>query len=376
MPTPARLVAAPRLTSRQKWKLAVGLVLLYYPILIYIDFPEWDHNWAGVLRNLPVQLLGSIITLSFYFLWLHIVEWIQARLFRRFGDDFLLEMKLPAQLATLGVSLVLAGIFILAYGVVLAAVQRVLPHFLAPSPEAMHLSVEHRALFLRANKGFFLMLMLTAFYLVANSQALLRVRAFHRRTEQLENENLQAQLAALKNQVNPHFLFNSLSILSSLVHVDATLSEQFIEQLARAYRYTLEQQDHDLVALSTELDFIKSYTFLLKIRFEDKLDVVLDIPTEARRQYRIAPLTLQMLVENAVKHNQMSTQHPLLVSIAVEADELVVRNTLQRRPQPLAAASTGVGLQNIRNRYHLLTPREVQVGEVAGTYEVRIPLLP
>ena len=376
MPTPVRSATAPRLTSRQKWKLAAGLVLLYYPILTYINFPEWDHNWAGVLRTLPVQGVGIVITLGFYFLWLNIVEWIQARLFGRFGDDFLLEMKLPAQLASLGISLVLAAVFILAYGVVLAAVQRLLPQFLAPPPAAIHLTAEHRALFLRANQGFFLMLMLTAFYLIANSQALLRMRAFHQRTEQLENENLHAQLAALKNQVNPHFLFNSLSILSSLVHVDAALSERFIEQLARAYRYTLEQKDNDLVLLSTELDFIKSYTFLLKIRFEDKLDVVLDIPAEARHRFRVAPLTLQLLVENAVKHNQMSAAHPLLVSIEVVADELVVRNTLQRRPLPLAAASTGVGLQNILNRYRLLTPLPIHIGEVAGTFEVRIPLLP
>ncbi|MGI4763133.1 MAG: sensor histidine kinase [Janthinobacterium lividum] len=364
------------LTVRQKWKLAAGLVLLYYPILFYIDFPEWEHSWAGVVRTLPIQLVGIVVTLGFYFLWLNMVEWIQGRLPGRFGDDFLLEMKLSAQLITLGISLVLAAVFIAAYGVLQGYVRELLLQFITPPPEALNLSSEHRALFLRANKGFFLMLMLTAFYLIANSQALLRVRAFHQRAEQLENATLQAQLAALKNQVNPHFLFNSLSILSSLVHVDAALSERFVEQLARAYRYTLEQKDNDLVLLSTELDFIKSYTFLLKIRFEDKFDVVLDIPDAMRHRYRVAPLTLQLLVENAVKHNQMSVAHPLIVSIAVVADELVVRNTLQRRPRPLAAASTGVGLQNILNRYHLLTPLPIHIGEVAGTFEVRIPLLP
>jgi len=367
---------APRLTARQKWRLALSLVVLYYPILAYVNFPEWDQSWAGVQRTLPTLLEGSVVTLVFYFLWLNLVEWIQRRLAGRFGEDFLLEMKLSAQLLTLGISLALAIVFIAAHYQVIEAVRTLLPTFGNPPPETLHLTSEHLALFRRANQGLFLMLMLTAFYLIANSQALLRVRAFHRRTEQLENENLQAQLAALKNQVNPHFLFNSLSILSSLVHVDANLSEQFIEQLARAYRYTLEQKDNDLVLLSTELDFIKSYTFLLKIRFEDKFDVVFDIPAEARHRYRVAPLTLQLLVENAVKHNQMSAAHPLLVSIEVVADELVVRNTLQRRPLPLAAASTGVGLQNILNRYRLLTPLPLHIGEVAGTFEVRIPLLP
>ncbi|MGI4737388.1 MAG: sensor histidine kinase [Janthinobacterium lividum] len=217
--------------------------------------------------------------------------------------------------------------------------------------------------------------MLSTFYLLAIGQALLRVRASHQRAEQLETENLHVQLAALKNQVNPRFLFNSLSVLSSLVHLDADLSEQFIDRLAQAYRYTLEQQAHDLVLLATELDFIQAYTFLLKIRFEDQFEVVLDVPAAARQRYCIAPLTLQLLVENAVKHNQMSSERPLGVRIALEANELVVRNSLQRRPAP-AAASTSVGLHNIRNRYRLLTPRPMQVTEAAGEFIVRIPLLP
>ena len=375
MPILAR-PAAVRLTIRQKWKLSLSLVLLYYPILVYVNFPEWDHSWAGVLRTLPLTGIGVTVTLLFYFLWLNTVEWIQRRLFGRFGDDFLLEMKLPAQLATLGISLGLGAVFIAAHSGVMEGMRQLLPPNLARPPQLGFITSEHHALFLQANRGFFLMLILTAFYLIANSQALLRVRAFHQRTEQLENENLQAQLAALKNQVNPHFLFNSLSILSSLVHVDAALSERFVEQLARAYRYTLEQKDNDLVLLGTELDFIKSYTFLLKIRFEDKFDVVLTIPEAARHRFRVAPLTLQLLVENAVKHNQMSAAYPLIVSIEVEAGELVVRNTLQRRPLPLAAASTGVGLQNILNRYRLLTPLPIHIGEAAGTFEVRIPLLP
>ncbi len=367
--------ATPRLTLRQKWKLALSLVMLYYPILAYINFPEWDHSWVGVQRALPMLLVGSTITLLFYFVWLNLVEWIQRQLFGRFGEDFLLEMKLPVQLITLLISLALAAVFIVARYAVIDAVRGLVPTFGDPPPELLHITSEHHALFLRSNQGFFLMLLLTAFYLIANHQALLRVRASHQRTEQLENENLHAQLAALKNQVNPHFLFNSLSILSSLVHIDAALSEQFIEQLARAYRYTLEQKDNDLVLLSTELDFIKSYTFLLKIRFEDKFDVVLDIP-QAVRRYRVAPLTLQLLVENAVKHNQMSAAYPLTVFIGAEENELVVRNPLQRRPLPLAAVSTGIGLQNIFNRYRLLTPRPVGVAEAGGTFEVRIPLLP
>ncbi len=367
-----QLPAAYRLTNRQKWKLALNLFLISYPILFYMFSSDWDGN---VWRELPWLLVHAVTMLPFYFLWLHVAEWLQYRLAERFGEDFMLELKLPAQVILFGLSLVLAVGFLAAWTRVLQVVQTAL---LTLQGRATHVaySAEYAGLFDRANNGFFLLLMLSVFYLLTNRQALLRLEAFHRRTEQLENENLQAQLAALKNQVNPHFLFNSLSILSSLVHTDADLAEQFVEQLARAYRYTLEQKDHDLVPLGTELEFIKAYTFLLKIRFEDKFDVLLDISAAAQQSYRVAPLTLQLLVENAVKHNQMSNQHPLCVSIGIEGDELVVRNTLQRRPALLTAASTSVGLPNILNRYRLLTPRPVWAGEVGPQFVVRLPLLP
>lgn len=365
--------AAPRLSGRQKWRLALSLSLLYFPILLYINSPDWHHSWAEIRRALPLLLVSIGVALPLFFVWLNAAVWLQARLFGWFGQDFLLELKLPALLLTLLFSLVLSIAFLVSLANILGQLNRVVPLF--PSlPRALP-SGEYLALFHRANTSFFLMLMLSTFYLLAISQALLRVRAFHQRAEQLETENLHVQLAALKNQVNPHFLFNSLSILSSLVHVDADLSEQFIDRLAQAYRYTLEQKDHDLVPLATELDFIQAYTFLLKIRFEDQFDVVLDVPAAARQHYRIAPLTLQLLVENAVKHNQMSSEQPLGVRIDLAADELVVRNTLQRRPTP-AATSTSVGLHNILNRYRLLTPRPVGVAETAGEFVVRIPLLP
>lgn len=273
-----------------------------------------------------------------------------------------------------GLSLVLGISFLLAWTSVLNPVQQYLLPQLRYETGQPH-SAEYWVLFQRANEGFFLLLMLSVFYRLNNRLAILRLEASRRRTEQLEKENLQAQLAALKNQVNPHFLFNSLSILSSLVHTDANLAEQFVEQLALAYRYALEQKDHDLVPLGTEVEFIQAYTFLLKLRFADKFRLRLDLPDAAQRGYQIAPLTLQLLVENAVKHNQMSTLHPLYVSIELDVDgpELVVRNTLQLRP---AAPSTGVGLLNIRNRYRLLTPRPVAAGAEGSEFVVRIPLLP
>ena len=194
------------------------------------------------------------------------------------------------------------------------------------------------------------------------------------KTRELEKQKLVNEISLLKTQVNPHFLFNSLSILSSLVRVDPELSEKFIDQLSRSYRYILEQKDQSLVTLRTELGFIDSYSFLLRIRFENKFNLRIELQEAILDLYYIAPLTLQLLVENAVKHNRMSLQEPLVVSITTdENDMLIVKNKLQPRSTPVS--STGVGLQNIINRYALLTDRPVWAGETEDQFVVKIPLL-
>lgn len=201
-----------------------------------------------------------------------------------------------------------------------------------------------------------------------------RSQQLQARSEELEKQQLLQEIALLRTQVNPHFLFNSLSILSSLVHIDVNLAEQFIEQLSRSYRYILEQKEHSLVTLRTELAFIKSYSFLLKIRFENKFQLDIQLPDEVLDDKKIAPLTLQLLLENAVKHNRMSEKEPLTVTVAVEAgDLLVVKNRVQ--PRATAPVSTGIGLQNIINRYALLTDRPVWAGETEGAFVVKVPLL-
>lgn len=195
----------------------------------------------------------------------------------------------------------------------------------------------------------------------------------HAEKEEIEKGIAQAQFESLKNQVNPHFLFNSLNVLSSLVHIDPTLSEKFIDQLARSYRYLLEQKDNELVLLKTEIDFVQSFTFLLKIRFEEKLQVNIKL-SAGIMQYYVAPLTLQLLIENAVKHNIISTESPLIIDIYNEGDRyLVVSNNLQIREQQLP--STGVGLKNIKDRYKLLTQTPTEFNIENNKYIAKVPLL-
>ncbi|GAB3886375.1 hypothetical protein GCM10028825_15520 [Spirosoma agri] len=373
-----------RLTNRQKWQLALSVFVIYWPIRLYINVSVF--SWALIMRNIPFWMLETLLSILFFYAWLNVTEWIQQRLFSRFGEGFVVEFGIPAQLATLGIASALAVVFNIAFYTLWHSVDDTLqrgfgivreqetraqrPNPQQPMSEDRRKNRDQRR---RTNNGLTVMAMLSAFYLASNRRAQRQLEAVQVRAERLEKENVQAQFAALKSQVNPHFLFNSLSILSSLVHADAELSEKFIDQLSRAYRYILEQKDNERVLLKTELEFIQAYRFLLNIRFENKFDVVINVPEADQTRYSIAPLTLQLLVENAVKHNRMSTKEPLHVYIQLEGDCLLVQNNLQPRPQ--SENSTGVGLQNIITRYALLTDQPVWVGENEGAFIVKIPLL-
>ena len=370
-----------RLTSGQKWQLALSVFVVYWPIRLYVNISS--PAWALRVTRIPFYVLEILLSLIFFFLWISITEWIQRRLFGWFGNGFLLEFRVPAQLATLLVASVMALGFNFGFYTIARSVNGLIedrfPAFRAlPPPRAAALDVpivrqynrEQRA---RANNGLTVMALLSAFYLATNRRTNRRLQDVQLRAERLEKEALQAQFAALKSQVNPHFLFNSLSILSSLVHADAELSERFIDQLSKAYRYILEQKDNERVPLKTELAFIQAYRFLLNIRFENKFDIAINVSEEVQQHYNIAPLTLQLLVENAVKHNRMSAKEPLQVQIFVAGECLVVQNNRQLRPQ--SETSTGVGLQNIVNRYALLTDRPVHVQENEEDFVVKIPLI-
>ncbi|GEO11573.1 sensor histidine kinase [Segetibacter aerophilus] len=190
--------------------------------------------------------------------------------------------------------------------------------------------------------------------------------------EKLQREYAQVRLQALKNQVNPHFLFNSLSVLSSLVHVSAEISDKFIQQLSKAYRYILEQKDIDWVTLQSELDFLDAYFFLLQIRFEKKVMLVKEVKLD-ETEFTLPPLTLQLLVENVVKHNKMSTSEPLTIRIYNEENYLVVANNINKREQH--ETSTGIGLENIQKRYAFITDKKIEIINGNEEFIVRIPLI-
>jgi two-component system LytT family sensor kinase len=190
--------------------------------------------------------------------------------------------------------------------------------------------------------------------------------------EMLKRESLYAQLDALKTQVNPHFLFNNLNTLVSIIPEDPKRAVDFVQQMSKVYRHILEVKDEHSIPLKEELDVLKAYAFLLKTRFGDNLEITINVPEEKLNR-KIIPLSLQILMENAIKHNIVSSEKPLRIDVFAENGQLVVSNNLQKKNQ--LNESTGIGLDNIRNRYKLLSERKVEVEENGSSFTVSIPLI-
>jgi len=189
----------------------------------------------------------------------------------------------------------------------------------------------------------------------------------------MQKENLQSQFEVLKQQLNPHFLFNSLNVLTSLIKVDADLAESFTEQLSKVYRYVLENKEKDLVSLGTELEFMNAYLFLLGIRFMKKL--IIDIKIDKSfTDYHILPIAIQLIIENAIKHNIFSKSEPLKINIFIDDQHrLNIVNNLNLRETKLA--STGVGLKNIIRRYELVSDQVPEFIKTTSHFIAKLPLL-
>jgi len=188
---------------------------------------------------------------------------------------------------------------------------------------------------------------------------------------QLERKQTELQLAALKSQLSPHFLFNNINTVSSLLFSDIKKAELFIRELAKSYIYTLNKYKAKWVTVKEELQFVNSYYFLLKTRFNKRINLNVSIP-EQILETKIPPLTLQMLVENSVKHNQMNTSEKLEVAIFYENDSIIVSNN--KTVKPKRVDSFGIGLSNIKLRYKLLANRSVEVIDQTS-FMVKLPVV-
>jgi two-component system LytT family sensor kinase len=181
-----------------------------------------------------------------------------------------------------------------------------------------------------------------------------------------------AQFDALKNQLDPHFLFNSLNVLVSLIEENPKAATKFTTSLSKVYRYVLEQRNKELISIDEELNFARSYVGLLKTRFEDSIEI--EIPDQGSSpEAKVVPLSLQLLIENAVKHNVVSDSKPLKLRIYEQDNLLIIENNLQKKQ--VIKKSSGVGLQNIAGRYRLLTDRRMSIEETTTSFKVHLPIL-
>lgn len=191
--------------------------------------------------------------------------------------------------------------------------------------------------------------------------------------EELKRISAQAELQAVRTQVNPHFLFNNLNVLSGMVIKDNPRANRFIEEFSKVYRYILNSQDKELVALEQELAFIKPYVYLLQARYPDGLKVDIGVPEKYLSRY-IIPVALQMLIENAIKHNVISRTKPLHIEVKANGTGmLTVRNN--RQPRQSVEQSNKIGLSNIAKRYELICGRRIEIQVSPEIFEVNVPLL-
>ena len=191
-----------------------------------------------------------------------------------------------------------------------------------------------------------------------------------KREQKLREENLIFQNETLRDQVNPHFLFNSLNTLSSLISTQPEAADRFISRLASIYRYILENNQKDKIPLESELEYIRDYSDLHKIRDEEKIVLTINAPDAAK--YEILPVSLQILIENAIKHNMATRENPLMIDVFIEGMYIVVKNNLQR--MAIHLGSTGVGLKNLAERVILITRKPLIIEEKNNYFIVKVPL--
>ena len=191
------------------------------------------------------------------------------------------------------------------------------------------------------------------------------------REQRLHEENLKYQYRTLKTQVNPHFLFNSLNTLSEIVYMDAEKADSYIQKLSGIYRYILDNEETDLINLEKEISFVRQYFDLQKVRDECKIHLEIDI--ENADKFKIVPISLQILIENALKHNLASEEKPLMINIKSDGMYVSVSNNIQRKST--VKDSSGLGLPNLKERVRLISRKEVIINQENNTFIVKLPIV-
>lgn len=326
---------------------ALTSVFFYYTF-VFINLGTIFWYEASALRELFLVFLFLLLTF-----WMHGLL-----------SSFFNTPRFPSLPAYCHV--VLEAASVIATSILLCLLFVYLPTFmLLPSAEILPI---------RVRLGFVVGAIISLFfyYFVERQRKMKQLQAEHLRAEQLQKESFKAQLEALKNQVNPHFLFNSLNVLNSLIYVDQDQAVHFLGQLSDVYRALLNSGDKQLVPLQSELELVRAYMYLMETRFGKNVQFQVEVP-DACLHLELPPTSLQMLLENAIKHNGSTLQKPLTIQLFVADNKLVVKNNLQPRLEEVA--SNKVGLKNICSRYSYLTNQQVEIEQTADEFIVRLPLL-
>lgn len=332
------------------WMFIAGIVIGIIMRMVLPLPPAFEND---LTKNLIFSILQSIIIT--FFVWegtLRFDHWVskfwpwEKTFFKRFA------LVMIGGIAICVMSIVIVGTFFDAY----------ICHFpLVKDPNIFYIC-------LAIALNFSIMILFVEFGIQIFSkwkQSLIEIEQHKALTAQAKLENLQ-------HQVNPHFLFNNMSVLTSLIYKDQDKAVDFVNQLSKVYRYLLDNKNNELVCLKQELTFIESYAYLLNIRYSPNLNVKLSID-ETFLSFHLPPLSIQLLLENAIKHNVVSTASPLTIHIYTEADYLVVNNTKKLRKVNEESSKTGI--QNIRDRYEFFSSKQVIVIDSDSTFTVKIPLL-
>lgn len=286
-------------------------------------------------------------------------------LFGLFSINFRILSGKLAQKRKIVFTIAASILFAITYSTVASILRGVLFHAGMPKPEHVPVPFFVSGMV----KDLFLVI-----FVISISQILYltqKHRQVERRNDQLEAENLRTRYEALKNQVNPHFLFNTLSTLDAMIAIDPVRSRNYIQKFSSVFRYTLK--NNDTVTLGNELDFVRNYADLMQIRHGDSLQIKFAID-QKYNNCLVVPMAVQSLVENAIKHNSFSASEPLVVTIeTTPGPELTVSN--QYRPREYPEAGEGVGLANLAGRYSLIWRREITVDNEDGIFRVSLPLI-
>lgn len=333
-----------------KFSFALRLVVVY---LLQLLIKAFDYSFGGVF---PLTLRGMVFSITFISYWIciwYIAEYIQNKIKNLGSISIILINILIGASAGLTSNLIYmwGDTYIFGNGDLWTEI----PFY---NPE---LSV--------ALCIFYLLI----FTVYGYFQKVFQLKENEVNVEKLEKEMFKTQYMSLKAQIEPHFLFNSLSVLSSLVHTNQELASNFIIKLSKTLRYIIEQNKRVLVHLNEEITVVEDYFFLLKTRFGDAIKLNINLTKEELEEIMIPPACLQILVENAVKHNKLSIKKPLQIFISIENNLIVVQNNFDKKKQE--EASTGMGLSNINQRYQIITGKNIEIEKKSDYFKVSLPII-